>query len=91
MAKVIKLSYLKKIVNVLGVIGSVNIQLILTKEGPLLFEINPRLSGTIVFRDKIGFKDLRWWISDTLGLKVARYYPPKNGIKFYRGYTEYIK
>ena len=83
--------YLKKIVNVLGVIGSVNIQLILTKEGPLLFEINPRLSGTIVFRDKIGFKDLRWWVSDTLGLKVARYYSPKNGIKFYRGYTEYIK
>ena len=83
--------YLQEVVGLLDISGSINIQLRLTKKGPLLFEINPRLSGTIVFRDKIGFQDLRWWISDALGLKKNKYKPPKKNIRFYRGYTEYIK
>ena len=83
--------YLQEVVSFLKVSGAINIQLRLTKKGPLLFEINPRLSGTIVFRDKIGFQDLRWWISDILGLKKLKYNPPKKNIRFYRGYTEYIK
>ncbi|MDC3057379.1 ATP-grasp domain-containing protein [Alphaproteobacteria bacterium] len=84
-------SYVKKIASVMKVKGSINIQLRLTKQGPLLFEINPRLSGTIVFRDKIGFEDLKWWIADTLGITTKKYALPKDGVRFYRGYTEYIK
>ena len=74
--------YLQEVVSFLKVSGAINIQLRLTKKGPLLFEINPRLSGTIVFRDKIGFQDLRWWISDILGLKKLKYNPPKKNIRF---------
>ena len=70
--------------------GSINIQLRMTKNGPILFEINPRLSGTLVFRDKMGFNDLRWWVSDLLNLENISYNPPKEGVKFFRGYKEYL-
>jgi carbamoyl-phosphate synthase large subunit len=74
--------------------GSINIQLRLTASGPYLFEINPRLSSTLVFRDKIGFSDLRWWIQDTIGSEccpsIKSYNPPKSGTRFYRGAQEYI-
>lgn len=48
----------------IGFIGSVNFQLRLTDRGPILFEINPRFSSTLVFRHKLGFKDLEWAILD---------------------------
>lgn len=83
-------NYVKKIVQVLGVKGVINIQLRLTKNGPLLFEINPRLSSTVVFRDKMGFQDLKWWISDSLGLPIPEYIPPAKGTFFFRGTCEYI-
>ena len=82
--------YIKKIVNIFKAKGCFNVQLRLTKQGPLLFEINPRLSSTIVFRDKLGFTDLKWWIADKLGLKKINYKAPKVGTKIYRGNTEYI-
>lgn len=67
-----------------------NIQLRLTDDGPRVFEINPRLSSTLVFRDKLGFSDLRWWISEQLGQKLAPYEQVPAGIKIYRGNTEYF-
>ena len=70
--------------------GSINIQLRMTKNGPILFEINPRLSGTLVFRDKMGFHDLRWWIADLLNLDNISYKQPEEGVKFFRGYKEYL-
>lgn len=47
--------------------GSINFQLRLTKNGPCIFEINPRLSSTLVFRHLLGFKDLEWSILDLFG------------------------
>ena len=84
-------SYVNKIAMAIKLKGSINIQLRMTSNGPILFEINPRLSGTLVFRDKMGFMDLRWWVSDLFGLKNMVYKPPKAGTKFYRSYSEYIK
>lgn len=82
--------YVRSIAEAMQLNGAINIQLRLTERGPLLFEINPRLSSTLVFRDKMGFMDLRWWLADKLGLNTQTYYAPKAGTRFYRGAQEYI-
>ncbi len=74
--------------------GAINVQLRLTSDGPCLFEVNPRLSSTLVFRDKMGFNDLRWWIQDLVSLEqtpeLPPYHPPTPGTRFYRMPQEYI-
>lgn len=76
--------YVNRIARAMKIRGSINIQLRMTSNGPLLFEINPRLSGTLFLRDKIGFMDLRWWISDILAMKKKKYIAPKEGTKVLR-------
>ena len=44
--------------------GSINIQLRLTKNGPRVFEINPRFSSTALMRHRIGFSDVLWAIDE---------------------------
>ena len=83
-------NYIEKIVHIFNTEGCFNVQLRLTKAGPLIFEINPRLSSTLVFRDKLGFEDLKWWITDKLGLDPLIYKKPKTGIRIYRGNSEYM-
>lgn len=83
-------NYLSKIAKILGNSGAINVQLRKTKKGPLVFEINPRLSSTLVFRDLLGFNDLKWWISDTCSLENLPYVEVPAGIKFYRGVSEHI-
>ena len=56
----------------LSLVGSINIQLILTKDGPRVFEINPRISSTVAMRDTLGFNDLFWGIQEALGLKIPK-------------------
>jgi len=82
--------YVRQIAESVQLDGAINIQLRLTESGPLLFEINPRLSSTVVFRDKMGFMDVRWWLSDKLGLENQPYNAPTAGTRFYRGSQEYI-
>ncbi len=86
--------YVSKIAKTLELDGAINVQLRMTKEGPCLFEINPRISSTVVFRDKMGFCDLRWWIQDTVGSDntpaLKTYCPPVPGTRFFRGVQEYI-
>ncbi|SES34672.1 carbamoyl-phosphate synthase large subunit [Vreelandella subterranea] len=82
--------YVRLIAEAMQLDGAINIQLRLTKSGPLLFEINPRLSSTLVFRDKMGFADLRWWVAAKLGLDSPPFMMPKAGTHFYRGSQEYI-
>lgn len=65
-----------KIAEELKLVGSINIQLILTKKGPKVFEINPRFSSTIYLRSLVGFNDLIWSINDKKGLKIS--YPKIN-------------
>lgn len=87
-------NYVAEIARHLELDGAINVQLRLTLDGPCLFEINPRLSSTLVFRDKMGFCDLRWWIRDTVGLEhtppLPSYLPPAPGTRFYRGAQEYV-
>lgn len=87
-------SYVEGIARALEIEGAINVQLRLTANGPCLFEINPRLSSTLVFRDKMGFCDLRWWVQDTVGREhtppIESYQPPTPGTRFFRGAKEYI-
>lgn len=44
--------------------NSINIQMIMTKNGPYIFEINPRFSSTAQMRDKVGFSDVIWTLDE---------------------------
>ncbi len=82
---------LTTIANKIDLVGSINIQLRLTQKGPVVFEINPRFSSTVLFRDMFGFKDLMWCIEDAFGTEISAYKKPMAGQKFYKGFNEYIK
>lgn len=79
------------IANVIQLIGSINVQLRLANNKPVVFEINPRFSSTVVFRHILGFKDLVWCLEDKDIKPISKYIPPTHGTRFYRGDTEYIK
>jgi carbamoyl-phosphate synthase large subunit len=57
---------LKRIAVAAQLEGCINVQLRLTEAGPRVFEINPRLSSTVVMRHLLGFQDLLWWIEARL-------------------------
>lgn len=57
----------KAIAKGLNLNGSINIQLRLTKNGPRVFEINPRFSSTALMRHRIGFSDVLWAIDEAEG------------------------
>ena len=46
--------------------GCINIQFKKIDKRIIIFDINPRLSSTVLFRDMIGFKDCVWWINSLL-------------------------
>lgn len=74
----------------LDLTGSINVQLRLTEKGPVVFEINPRFSSTVLFRHMFGFEDLIWSIQDKTGQELSSYKEVKSGRKFYKGFSEYI-
>jgi len=80
-----------RIAKVLQLTGSINVQLRLVNNRPVVFEINPRFSSTVVFRHLLGFKDLIWCLEDKAKKPISKYLPPKPGTRFYRGDMEYIK
>jgi carbamoyl-phosphate synthase large subunit len=64
--------------------GSINVQLRRTSRGPVVFEINPRFSSTLLFRHLLGFTDLIWTLEEMKGLRAAPYTAAPAGTKFYR-------
>lgn len=60
----VAVSMCSKIAEGLNLQGSMNIQLLLTQQGPRIFEINPRFSSTVLMRHKVGFADLLWAIDE---------------------------
>lgn len=80
----------EKIANLLNLKGAINIQLRLDASlEPLVFEINPRFSSTIMMRHMIGFKDLVWSIEEQYLGQGASSAPNKWPIKkFARRYVE---
>tara|TARA_R110002073_G_scaffold325056_1_gene503579 strand:+ start:13799 stop:14752 length:954 start_codon:yes stop_codon:yes gene_type:complete len=83
-------SVLIQIAEKLNLIGSINVQLRLTSKGPVVFEINPRFSSTVLFRHKFGFNDLLWSIEDQTNQELSKYIEVESGRKFYKGFSEFI-
>ena len=81
---------LTRVARALNLTGSINVQLRLTARGPVIFEINPRFSSTVVFRHLLGFSDLIWSVKEKAGLPLDSYHAPKPGARFYRGDREII-
>jgi len=57
----------QRIARDIELIGSINIQSRRVGNDFILFEINPRLSSTLLFRKKFGFDDAVWWLNVLLG------------------------
>ena len=51
-----------QVAEALALKGAINIQLRRENGVYYIFEINPRLSSTVRFRHKLGFKDAAWWL-----------------------------
>jgi carbamoyl-phosphate synthase large subunit len=82
--------YLRQIAEALTLHGSINVQLKMTRNGPVAFEINPRFSSTVVFRHLLGFHDFIWAMKDLKGIDLGPYQTIKAGVRFYRGPREFI-
>jgi carbamoyl-phosphate synthase large subunit len=82
---------LNSIADNLNLRGSINVQLRITHKGPVVFEINPRFSSTVRFRDLLGFKDVQWTFEDLVGLPISDYNDTSVGKKVYKGFMEYIQ
>ena len=84
-------SICKKIAQKLELKGSINIQLRLDLRGPMVFEINPRFSSTVVMRHKLGFCDVEWSLQEQIlgrGTKYNLLYPV--GTRLCKIYDEWI-
>jgi carbamoyl-phosphate synthase large subunit len=66
--------YALRIATVAGALGSVNVQVRLTRRGPRLLEMNPRFSSLAAARAVCGFCDVEWSVALALGLPLRR--PP---------------
>lgn len=53
--------------------GSINIQLRMERGIPKIFEINPRFSSTVVFRNLFGFQDALWAILEAIDGDIPPY------------------
>ncbi len=63
----------KIIAKSLNLQGYINIQLRKKDGRNCIFEINPRISGTVVFRHQLGFSDVVWWLDMLDGMKMPEY------------------
>ncbi len=59
--------------------GCLNVQLILTARGPMLLEINARISSTALMRHKMGFCDVAWLLYEAGGQPLPSYTAPAVG------------
>jgi carbamoyl-phosphate synthase large subunit len=74
----------------LELIGSINVQFRMTSDGPVVFEINPRFSSTVGFRDKLGFQDFIWSVLQGKGLPLPAYKPEVGDIRLYKTFQDQI-
>jgi carbamoyl-phosphate synthase large subunit len=74
----------------LDFVGCLNVQLKLTDIGPKIFEINPRISSTVMMRNKIGFKDCLWWVKSKLKIPLDKPEEIKIGTNIFRMANEYV-
>lgn len=81
---------LNKIALLIDLDGCINVQLRMTDDGPKVFEINPRLSSTVMMRHRLGFKDCEWWVKSFFGMDIGKTIMPRAGAVAYRMSTEHV-
>jgi carbamoyl-phosphate synthase large subunit len=81
---------LRNIAEMIDLEGCINVQLKVTRDGPQVFEINPRLSSTVMMRHKLGFQDCLWWVRHFFGLPIGAYVVPVDGAMVYRMWSEHV-
>jgi len=69
--------------------GCINVQLKIIKNRFKVFDINTRLSSTVMMRNIIGFKDCVWWIKDFLKINFSKKIKIKN-ISIFKDFSEKI-
>ena len=72
-----------RVAEALDLRGPINVQMRLTRQGPRIFEINPRLSSTVLLRHLIGFSDVAWMLDEFEGRKPS-WLPPAVGTEVVR-------
>ena len=70
--------------------GCINIQLKIIKNRFKVFDINTRLSSTVMMRNIIGFKDCVWWMKDFLKIKFSKKIKIKKNISIFKDFSERI-
>ena len=82
--------YAMQVARSIGAMGSINVQLRLTREGPRLLEVNPRFSSLVAARAASGFMDAEWSILNALGINISSPQQPYKPIKFHRFLHEVV-
>jgi carbamoyl-phosphate synthase large subunit len=89
LAEVVEDAVIEKLLHdiaaVLDLEGAINVQLRVDRDGPKVFEINPRFSSTVGFRHRLGFRDFVWSLQDRCNLALEGYAPPLVGTRVFRG------
>lgn len=70
--------------------GCINIQLKIIKNKFKVFDINTRLSSTVMMKHIIGFKDCIWWIKDFLKIKFSKKVKIQKNISIFKDFEEKI-
>jgi carbamoyl-phosphate synthase large subunit len=70
----------KMIAGLFNLKGSINVQMRRKNNHYYVFEINPRISSTIGFRNQLGFNDVAWWIDMQEGISVEKYIAPNKKV-----------
>jgi len=53
--------------------GVLNVQYKKIMDKNIIFEVNPRVSGSTMFKYMLGFDEVKWWIDSIEGLEVYKY------------------
>jgi len=84
------LDYCHQIARLVNAQGSINIQLRISQNGPLLLEINPRFSSLAAARALCGFNDVEWSLLQTLDIRPPSAQPPPTSFRYQRYIAECV-
>jgi len=73
-------AYIKKLTLSLNPFGAINFQLRITSRGPVVFEINPRFSGTTPIRAIFGINEVEAMVNKLTGSLLEKNFKEKNGV-----------
>ena len=76
--------YAMQVARSTGALGSINVQLRVTREGPRLLEVNPRFSSLVAARAACGFMDAEWSVLNALGTNICPPQQPYKPMRFHR-------